>query len=150
MKKLPMPTEGLRELSSHVRKISFFEGLSIRHLELLLDVTSLYEVDAGDVIFRKGKVGDALYIISKGSIDIVQKRWLFFTKRIARLGAGDFFGEMALLDQPYRTATAVAHEKSQLFVLLNIHFNELIRDNPDFANALRGAAAQRKFETRNN
>ncbi len=147
VKKIEMGPSDYKELAGALRRISFFANLSLADLESLLGLTALYEVDKGRVLFRKGSVGDALYVIQSGEVDIISRRYAWIPGgRIARLRAGDFFGEMALLDQPYRTASAVAAAPSRLFVLLAARFNELLRSNPAFAQALRSVAARRGFE----
>src|SRR5690349_1892378 len=109
MRELPIGPDEIRSLSGMLRKVDFFADLSMRDLERVFAVTKLYATDKRrTVIFKKGQLGDALYLIHKGTVNIVAPRFLFPSKKIARLGPGNFFGEMALLRQPFRTATAIA------------------------------------------
>lgn len=101
-------------------------------------------------IFKKGEVGDALCVVFSGQIRIIQRSFPFWpSKTIATLFPGDLFGEMALIDQPYRTATAVTEGPTKLFIILNNNFSELLRSNPSFARDIRQIAQKRAFETRN-
>ena len=149
MRELPIGPDEIRSLSGMLRTVDFFADLSMRDLERVFAVTKLYATEKRrTVIFKKGQVGDALYLIHKGAVNIVVPRFLLPSKKLARLGPGNFFGEMALLKQPFRTATAIAEESAELFVLLTPNFNDILRQNPDFAHALERVAAQRAFDTK--
>jgi CRP-like cAMP-binding protein len=150
MKKLTIGTGDIRLLSGALRNLSFFAGLSMGELERLIGVTNLYEYETGRRVFKKGEVGDALYIVHSGAARVVSKPFFLWpAKTIARLGPGDVFGEMALIDQPYRTATVVTDGPSKLFVLLVADFNRLCSENPDFLRQIRQMANARAFETKN-
>ena len=150
MRELPIGPNEIRSLSATLRKVDFFADLSMRDLERVFAVTKLYATEKRrTVIFKKGQVGDALYLIHSGTVRIVMPRFLRPARTLATLGAGDFFGEMALLKQPFRTATAIADGSAELFVLLTPNFNDILRQNPDFAHALNAVAAQRAFDLKN-
>jgi CRP-like cAMP-binding protein len=150
MKKLTIGSDEMRHLSSALRGMSFFTGLSMGELERFIGITSLYEFDAGRTIFKKGDVGDALYIVHTGGVRVLSKPFFLWpAKTIATLGPGEVFGEMALIDQPYRTATVKTAGPAKLFVLLVAEFNRLLNENPEFARQLRQMASTRAFETKN-
>jgi CRP-like cAMP-binding protein len=146
MKEISLTADDFKDLSTMLRDISFFSKLSMGGLERLLSMTRLYEVRTGEVVFRKGEVGDALYVVQSGAVDVYRRKFTWIPGgRLARLSRGDFFGEMALLDQPYRTATVVAQTTTRVFVILASHFNDLLRGNPEMAASLRDVAAKRSF-----
>lgn len=135
----------MKALSAALKRLSFFADLSMGELERVLAVTHLYAVEGGrKMIFKKGHVGDALYIIHKGTVDIIKPRFPLPRRPIATLKAGDAFGEMALLNQPYRTASAITDGYTELFVLLTPDFNDIFRSNPEFLRSLQELAARRK------
>lgn len=141
MKKLPMGPEEIRALAAALRHLSFFADISMGDLERILSVTHLYAFESGrKTVFKKGHVGDALYIIHKGTVEIVKPRFPLPRRPIAVLGPGDAFGEMALLNQPYRTASAITDGYTELFVLLSPDFNDIFRGNPEFLRALQKLA----------
>ncbi len=78
---------------------------------------------AGEILFRQGQQGDAAYVIESGAIEIFSERD-GARHVIARLGANDIFGEMALLGDAIRTASAAAAEPTQLLVVTHEHLNE--------------------------
>src|SRR5258706_4274930 len=145
MTKLAMGPEELKALSGSLRKLSFFADLSMKDLERVLAVTHLYAFEKGrKTVFKKGNVGDALYIIHKGTVEIIKPRFPLPRRPIARLGPGDAFGEMALLAAPYRTASAITDGYTELFVLLSPDFDDIFRNNPEFLKALQQLATRRR------
>jgi hypothetical protein len=60
----------------------------------------------GDVICREGNPGDCMYIVERGSVEILVQRGLGEEVVVGKLGSGEFFGELALLDGQPRSATA--------------------------------------------
>ena len=114
-----------------LRRIHFFDGLNIEELEHLCSLLSKSVVSPGRVIFRQGDPPDAFYIIESGEIEIVLEISGDESETIATLSrAGDFFGEMALIDDQPRSATARACIKTQLLVIPRADFSELIHNYP--------------------
>ena len=96
------------------------------------------EVSGGDVVFREGEQGNEMFGIVEGQIQLQT------TNRIvARLGADDVFGEMALIDSSPRMATAVATVDSTLAVLDKHQFLFLVHETPTFALSVMSAMADR-------
>jgi CRP-like cAMP-binding protein len=94
------------------------------------------------VIFEKGSVAEALYIILSGRVQIVDEVDGEEVV-IATLEAGDFFGELSLLLHTVHSKTARALEETELMVLPKDSFQEFLASNPDLADHFR-----RKLETR--
>jgi CRP/FNR family transcriptional regulator/CRP/FNR family cyclic AMP-dependent transcriptional regulator len=87
----------------------------------------------GQVIFHLGDPGGLLYIISRGKVKISHTTPEGQEVVLAILGPGDFFGELALLDDSPRSATAVALEPTETLTLHREEFIHYLTDNPDFA-----------------
>jgi CRP-like cAMP-binding protein len=96
----------------------------------LRDVSLSYE--AGDVIFHEGELGTEMFIIQEGEVDIV-KHLGGETHLLSKLERGDFFGEMAILEDVPRTADAVAHTPVKLLAINGSRFDEMLRKNPEIA-----------------
>jgi len=112
---------------------------------LLADVTRQMRVRTyrrNEVIFHQGDPGDALHVISRGSVKIVLPSPEGEEAIIATLRAGDFFGELALLDSEPRSATATAVEATETFVLPRPVFRELLDGHPELRDALFAALTQ--------
>jgi CRP/FNR family cyclic AMP-dependent transcriptional regulator len=90
------------------------------------------ECPPGTVLFREDDLGDKLYVLQSGRVKItktVQDR----TKTLAILKPGDFFGEMAILNQKPRTATAEVIEKAELLVLDGRTLQQMVVSNAEIA-----------------
>jgi CRP-like cAMP-binding protein len=88
-------------------------------------------VPSGQIVFREGDNGTEMYIIESGSVDIV--RALRGSEPIATLGPGDFFGEMAILEDQPRFATAVARAPTKLLRIDRAAFPGVIAGNVEIA-----------------
>jgi CRP-like cAMP-binding protein len=88
--------------------------------------------EAGRVIFKEGETGDTMYIIQKGRVKIT-KRVADVDKILMVLGKGDFFGEMALIRQTKRTATATAVDECELLAFNRNGFLSMISKNSNIA-----------------
>jgi signal transduction histidine kinase len=93
------------EERAFLRRHPLFEGLSERDLDRLLAGAAVRELTAGVTLIREGDRSDAMYVVLDGEVEVGQRH----DERdlvIATRGAGDFIGEMALLDGAPRSATA--------------------------------------------
>jgi CRP/FNR family cyclic AMP-dependent transcriptional regulator len=93
---------------------------------------------AGDVIFREGEDGKVMYVVKEGSIELTVAG-----KPVEVLKAGDILGEMALLDDECRSATAKALTDCQLVSIDHKHFDYLTRNTPYFAMEVMQIMAER-------
>jgi glucose-6-phosphate 1-dehydrogenase len=96
-------------------------------------------VDGGDYVIRKGDVGDTMYFLVRGDVDVVDGDG----RVITTLGPGNFFGEMALILAEPRTASVRARQRCELFVLHKADFNRVLRDHPQFAKPILDASRVR-------
>lgn len=112
-----------------------FAGLRRRLLARL--ATRLFEkrYEPGEEIFREGDPGRALYVVAEGEVEIVRSDGAG-EQRLARLGERTAFGELALIDELPRLATARAATATRLFILYRTHFDELVAGEPAVALAL--------------
>ncbi|NJD55948.1 MAG: cyclic nucleotide-binding domain-containing protein [Nitrospirae bacterium] len=113
---------------SILQRVNLFKGLRRNFLmKLLVDLVEK-EYQQGDVIFTEGEPGKALYIILDGSVSIVKKCGSE-DKVLATLSMGSFFGELAIIDQMPRFASAIALEKTNLLIMYKSYFDDLIRSS---------------------
>ncbi len=86
----------------------------------------------GEVIFREGDAGTCMYSIHYGSVGIYLDYGTKSEKLVSTLGDDEFFGEMSLLDQEPRSATAVAlMDGTQLKVIREDNFKDFLQENPN-------------------
>lgn len=94
-----------------LQKSVLFENLLPEEFEYLAEISQIKEYKDGDIIFYEAEPGNSLYVIIEGEVEILRKDAEGKLKSIAVLKAGDFFGEMSLIDKELRSATARAKAK---------------------------------------
>jgi CRP-like cAMP-binding protein len=100
------------------------------------------DYEPGTVLFREGDPGDFMYVIQSGSVEI--RREIGDLERVlAVLPAGEFFGEMALINARPRSATAVVREPSRLLVIEPRTFEAMLRGRVEIAVRLIRTLASR-------
>lgn len=109
------------EIRRIARQVGLFQKLGEEDVAKILAKGMTMQVRKGSVVFYEKSTGNTMYVILSGKIDLCKKE-----KPIARLTTGDMFGEMALISEEPRSATAVAAEDSSLFVLTETTFDELM------------------------
>jgi CRP-like cAMP-binding protein len=82
-----------------------FEMLSNQELEYVADLSRPRRFGPGQIIIEEGELGDSVYVIAGGEVEVVRKDASGSEKVIAVLGTREFFGEMSLIDKEYRSAT---------------------------------------------
>lgn len=86
--------------------------------------------DKGQIIFKAGDIGDAVYKVLNGKVGIYVNYGEPSEKCLVVLEKGKLFGEMALVENAPRSATAVVDEEATLLVVENDSFDEFIQENP--------------------
>jgi len=122
---------GDAELSLKVntlRKMPIFQHLTYLELQAVMSLSKTLHVATGDVVFREGDAGNALYLVLEGRVRI-EKDGI----ELALLGPGGHFGEMAIMDKGTRSADAVAAMDSRLLVVGRRPLFELMRKDKEVA-----------------
>lgn len=126
-----------------IRKISIFKNLSNAHIASVIDSFSFIKVQKGDMIFNQSDKSTDFYIVVKGNVRAVLHNEEGDELILAIFSAGDFFGEMSLLDANPRSAAVVAADDSVLAVLKRSDFLSLIKKDPMIAVDMLSALVQR-------
>ena len=108
-----------------------FEGFNKTDLRHLLDVAKVVHHGAGHTIITEGDKGAGLQLIIAGEARVVRGG-----RTAARLGPGDIFGEMALIDGGPRTATVIADSEMTTLGISGWDFRAVVRNRPAMAWAL--------------
>ena len=116
----------------------FFAGLSRSELLEVAKVTEDMEVDEGRVLTREGESGREFFVIVDGEVSVTKDG-----AQIRTLGSGDFFGEIALLEDTPRTATVTATTPLRFFVLTRQSFRSLLAHQPDIEEKVTQALQER-------
>lgn len=110
-----------------LKKNIVFKDLTPREINQIQNITHLRSYSASEAIFKQGEVGVGMYIISKGSVDII-----YDDNRITTLKEDDFFGELALVEERgIRTATAIAKEDTQVIGFFKPDLIQIMNQTPE-------------------
>ena len=126
---------------AQLREVPFFKGLSKRELATVAQNTDEVDVQAGRVIAREGDFGQEFFVIIDGTAEVLRDG-----APIAELGPGEFFGEMALLDEERRVATVKALSAMRVLVMTRQSFRDLDRSMPQIHAAVTEAINARRAE----
>ena len=121
-----------------LQRIPLFNGLDKHRLERLGTLAEEVDVPAGKVLIRQGDSGGDLMILASGQVAVDRDG-----VRINTLGAGDFFGEIALIDGGTRTATITTESPSRLVVLGHREFHAMMDELPSVAAQILATLAHR-------
>lgn len=111
----------------------FFASLGSDAVEAIAALCVTRSLEPGRTLFMKGDPGDALFAIRRGQVRITSETEDGRRTTLNMLGSGDVFGEVALLDGHPRTASAVASEATELFVILRRDLLSLLERKPAIA-----------------
>ena len=120
-------------------KAPLFAALSRQELGALAKATEDLEVEEGKTLTREGDLGREFFVIVEGDVSVTQDG-----KAIRRLGAGDVFGEIALIyDNARRTATVTAASPLRFFVLTRQSFRSLLEHQTEIEEKVMAALEER-------
>ena len=125
----------------HLAQVPLFSALSRKELSLVARRAEDVKVDQGRVLVSEGSTGSEFFVIIDGKASVSKKG-----RKVATLGPGDAFGELALLDKAPRNATVTAETPLEVVVLGQREFGGLIDEVPGFARKLLAGMARRLRE----
>ncbi|MBI4595870.1 MAG: cyclic nucleotide-binding domain-containing protein [Candidatus Tectomicrobia bacterium] len=100
-----------------VEKVELFQGLTQEQIQLILDSCRRKSLQPDEVIFQEHDLGDSIWIIESGAVEIYRTIKGEVNKTIILLREGQIFGEMSFLDEGERTANAKTTQPSNLLIL---------------------------------
>ena len=125
----------------HLARVRLFSACSKKELSTIGRASDEISVPAGKVLCEEGKPGHEFYLVLDGSVDVKHGN-----KKLASLGPGRHFGELALLHRGPRNATCIAAEPSTLLVLGQREFSGVLDEVPSIAHKLLTYMAERLAE----
>lgn len=126
----------------HLAQVPLFSALSKKELALVARRAEDVRVDSGRMLVTEGSTGSEFFVIIEGNAAVSRH-----ARKVATLGPGDAFGELALLDKAPRNATVTASTPMELVVLGQREFVGLIDEVPGFARKLLAGMARRLRES---
>ncbi len=120
-----------------------FAGISAADLQAAAERAIEVEFPAHRVIARQGEIGTGFFVIAEGAVRVVRDG-----EELARLGPGEFFGELSVLDGLPRVAQVVAIEPTRCLALATWDFEQVVTQNPTLAlGIIRGLASRLRSVT---
>lgn len=141
--RLPRDAIALPSLPNTLRQVAYFRNFSDLEIRKLIECGFRQRFRAGEVLFREGDPGNAFYILLTGRVEV---RVEALNKHLTTLGAGEFFGEFALMLGIPRTATVKAIDEVLVFTLNSKGFKTLLQTYPMIAEATVQSLAEHQEE----
>jgi CRP/FNR family cyclic AMP-dependent transcriptional regulator len=136
----PMSTSAARR-EELLQGVALFEGVGPESRAAIAALATEVEFPAGRPIARQGEIGSGFFLILAGAVHVVRDGEV-----LAHLGAGDFFGELSVLDQKPRLASVVTDEPTSCLAISTWDFEKLLKEEPGLALAVLRVVAGRLRE----
>lgn len=122
----------------YLRGVSLFAPLPLEELAQIAEIASVVRFRADEAIIRQGELGDSLYLIISGEV-----RVLVGAQEVRRMGAGQSFGEMAILDSKPRSATVIVVHEVLALQIARDDFYDLLTDRIELLRGVMGVLLDR-------
>jgi CRP/FNR family transcriptional regulator, cyclic AMP receptor protein len=127
-----------KKVLEHFSRIPLFSAVSKKGLSSIVAAADEVTVKPGKDLVREGEHGRHLYVVVEGSVKVIRGG-----RKVATLGPGDFFGELALVSGAPRTATVTTETDSTLMVLDPRRFEVVMTEEPQVAKAVMATLGDR-------
>jgi CRP/FNR family cyclic AMP-dependent transcriptional regulator len=124
--------------NEYLAKIPMFQACSKRELATIARAATVIDVEEGKRLTVEGAIGKEFFLILEGKADVKRNG-----RSVASLGPGEFFGELALLDNSRRDATVTAKTPMEVLVVNQREFNSLLEQSPALTRKLLVGMARR-------
>jgi len=124
-----------------LKKVDLFSKIPGEDLAKVAEIVKETSFEAGEQIIREGDMGDCLYLIIEGEVDVVAGE-----RQLACLGLSECFGEMSLLDSEPRSACVVAKTDVALLKIEQEDFYEMMTERPEVAQGVISVLTRRLRE----
>src|SRR4029077_2190182 len=129
---------GRSQYLDHLARVPLFSACSKKELQTIARASDDVGVAAGKTLVEEGKPGHEFFLILDGNASVKRGK-----REIAKLGPGQYFGELALLDRGPRSASVIARDDMEVLVLGQREFAGVIDEVPTLAHKLLQSMAQR-------
>lgn len=127
-----------------LRAVEMFRALSNEETANLAGRLRKEGFALGEVIIREGEQGESLYVLARGRVRILLSLRSGLTEQVGTLEPGDFFGEMSLMTGEARSATVIAMDQVDCYVMEKAHLVETLAKRPELAAELSSILADRQ------
>jgi CRP/FNR family cyclic AMP-dependent transcriptional regulator len=122
----------------HLARVPLFSDCTKQELQRLARRTTDITIDPGQAIIKEGRTGFEFFVVVDGKAEVTRKG-----KSVGQVGPGDFFGELALLNNAPRNATITATTPMEVIVLTRAEFNAALAEAPGMTRKLMTGMARR-------
>lgn len=136
-----MPVRAKDTYLDHLAEVPLFSAATRKDLQRIARASDEVDVSAGRVLVEQGRLGHEFFLILDGTASVRRDN-----RKVATLEAGQYFGELSLLDKGPRTATVVADTDMKLLVLGQREFLAVLDDVPGLAYKILRIMANRLRE----
>ncbi len=139
----------MSDLFHFLREVPFFASLPDEDIAVIRDTCRKIIFKTGEIIFTEGDLGNNLFIVYEGSVEIWKNYNSPEQGLLSVYGPGQLFGELALIDNSPRSATVIARQPCELLSISRENFNMITRSNPISKSIMRSLSAtiRRRTET---
>lgn len=130
-----------------LQEVDIFKPFSDQAKQHLSENIRRHRYPPGEIIVRQGDQGDSLFIIVEGVVGVRVRSEETQSTEVARLGAGNIFGEMALLTGEKRTATVVSISETLVYEITNEDIKPLLQQQPEVTELISKMLTQRQLAT---
>lgn len=131
----------LTRAMTYLLNVPIFRELSAREMESLGRSMQERAYEPGAVIVRQGDPGLGFFLITEGKVEVTHDG-----HHVRDMVPGEFFGEMALMEERPRSATVTARERTKCLQLVKWDFRALLKENPELAVRMLEVVVQRLRE----
>jgi CRP/FNR family cyclic AMP-dependent transcriptional regulator len=121
-----------------IKRVPLFSECSRKHLNEIAGIADEIDLREGKELTTEGRPGREFFVLIDGTADVKKG-----SRRINRMGPGDFFGEIALVTQRPRTATVVATSPIRALIITDRSFRTLLERQPEIQGKVMSALAAR-------
>ena len=116
-----------------LRRVKLFESVPVESLQAIAEIAQKRDIAQGETIFNENDETDRFYCIVSGTVCIKKNEWV-----LSELHEADYFGELGLLDNMPRSATAIASSNGALLYIEKEAFLNILEDLPEIMRAVVG------------
>ena len=118
------------DIKKSLKDLSLFSSLNDDEMQAVANICKTRTIAVNELVFESGAQGDDLFVVLNGCIKIYTQITENVNKTLITLREGGLFGELAVISEDYRSASAMALEKTELISIKRDNFEKLMEDNP--------------------
>jgi CRP/FNR family transcriptional regulator, cyclic AMP receptor protein len=125
-----------------IKRVPLFSSASKHQLEEIAQLADEIDLPEGRTVITEGETGREFFVLVEGTADVVRGG-----KKVASIGPGDFFGEIALISKTPRNASITTTSAARALVITDRAFRQLLDQQPEIAVGVLHALAERLAPT---